>query len=49
MGRIPGPKIKSNNNINDRIVRKYLKDNPELLNDIIKDLRKEKINKIKNI
>ena len=48
MGRIPGPKIKSNNNINDRIVRKYLKDNPELLNDIIKDLRKEKINKIKN-
>jgi hypothetical protein len=50
MGRIPGSKLKNNNiNINDEIVRKYLKNNPDLLNDIIKDLRKEKINKIKNI
>lgn len=33
--------------VDNDIIKDYLKNNPELLNDIIKDLRKEKINKIK--
>jgi len=34
--------------VNKEVFKDYLKNNPDLLNDIIKDLRKEKINKIKN-
>lgn len=34
--------------VDNDIIKDYIKNNPELLNDIIKDLRKEKIDKIKN-
>lgn len=34
--------------VDNDIIKNYIKNNPELLNDIIKDLRKEKIDKIKN-
>jgi hypothetical protein len=34
--------------VDKEVFKDYLKNNPDLFNDIIKDLRKEKINKIIN-